>query len=169
MPLARSYEEQAVVCPLTKKPCPLANGHLTLPFLKERDHVVIWALKSFGWIIPSIIAVLVAGGFLIKPATQVSVDQVRDQFANYISTREREETTRSKSLEAILNRVDANISDIAVRLRDAELWQAEMRGILNSESSDAKASPAPAAPNPHPSRRSHKRPAVKQENGLKVF
>lgn len=158
---------KGTICPHTSKLCPLANGGLWPYQAPNKDHVMVWALKTFGWVIPSLIGVLVAGGFLIKPATQASVDQMHEQFSTYVASREKEETTRSKTLETILSKIDASVSDMGERLRSAELWQAEMGGILRQKRRDA--SDGADDMSPAPPRRQRARAPKKQENSGGLF
>ncbi len=108
------------------------NGHL--PVIHEQNGVISF-LKEHAW---ALIVAMIAGGWILTPATKSSVDALSSKFDTYV-----------KQQEKAGEKLDAKLDGLETLATEMRVWMARVEGKIST--------PHAVAP---------KRKALRRSNGI---
>jgi hypothetical protein len=106
-----------------------ANGKLSIE-VPPQEFALFEFLRSYGAIMLAagfgVLGSLAAAGFIAKPATSTSVDELKSTLTTYIDSHEKIDLVRTETLTKDLKEVNASLRDLLDRARLEEIHQAKL-------------------------------------------
>ena len=156
LPWSASVDEGTPVTTYTTQPRLNGTGN---PSVNEQDdHVFITFLRGFGPIILAvafgIVGSLVAAGFIMRPATTASVDDLKSSVSTFIENHNKLDFVKDNFLKQHLQEINFSLRELLDRSRQTEIQQARtdakvedvMRLLTNAPAPSPSQSPLKALP-----------------------
>ena len=115
--------------PVTTSTQPRLNGSVNVALEgPPEDHAIVSFLKSYGTIILAaafgVLGSLAAAGFIMKPATSASVDDLKSSVATFIENHNKLDFVKDNFLKEHLQEINFGLKELLSRSRQTELQQA---------------------------------------------